>query len=101
MYGQLLPIMSSLSGFRWNFTFREDPTQRDQTRHCEYHKEHEHTIDECRHLHYLVDMVRVRLLSQYIKKMNGRLLGVVSKLPPAWFNQEKPRQSFTSFKDDP
>lgn len=54
--------MSGLPNFIWPFTLRV-------TRHCEYHKEHGHTTDECRHLYYLVeDMVRTNLLSQYIKK---------------------------------
>ena len=61
--------MTSLPGFRWSFTLKGDPAQRDQTWYCEYHKEHGHTTDECQYLLYLVeDIVRVDLLSQYVKK---------------------------------
>ncbi|KAL6348680.1 hypothetical protein AAG906_019379 [Vitis piasezkii] len=34
------------------------------------------------------------------RKMNDRLLGVVSRLLSAWFNHVEPRQSFTYFKED-
>lgn len=34
------------------------------------------------------------------RKVNGRLLRVVSRLQLTSFNQEEPRQSFTSFKED-
>ena len=87
------PISSGLSLLR-------DSPQWDQTRHCEYHKEHEHTIEECRHFRYLVEEWWESAWSPNMsRKVNDRPLGVTSKLQLAWFSQVEPYQSFTSFKE--
>lgn len=45
-----------------------DPAKRDQSRKCAYHKEHDHTTEKCRSLHYLVKkLIRVGHLKQHIR----------------------------------
>nr|CAN69509.1 hypothetical protein VITISV_012512 [Vitis vinifera] len=44
-----------LFDFRWPKPIKADPTKRDHSKKCAYHKEHEHTTEQCRSLHYLVE----------------------------------------------
>ena len=49
-------------------TPQREPTKRDYNRKCAYHKEHGHTTEQCRSLHYLVEkLIRARHLKQYIR----------------------------------
>ncbi|RVW96523.1 hypothetical protein CK203_029647 [Vitis vinifera] len=44
-----------------------DPTKRDRNRKCVYHKEHGHTTEQCKSLHYLVEkLIKVGHLKQYV-----------------------------------
>ncbi|KAL6333495.1 hypothetical protein AAG906_028680 [Vitis piasezkii] len=44
-----------------------DPAKRDRIKKCVYHKEHGHTTEQCRSLHYLVErLIRVGHLRQYV-----------------------------------
>ena len=44
-----------------------DLAKKDQSRKCTYHKEHGHTTEQCKSLHYLVKkLIRVGHLKQYI-----------------------------------
>ncbi|RVW97357.1 hypothetical protein CK203_026291 [Vitis vinifera] len=52
---------------RWLETIKTDPTKRDWSRKCACHKEHDHTMEQCRSLHYLLEkLVRVGHLKQYV-----------------------------------
>ncbi|KAL6327105.1 hypothetical protein AAG906_014349 [Vitis piasezkii] len=54
-YEKLLPMIQDLSDFRWPGPIRTDPSKRDHSKKCAYHKEHGHTTERCRSLHYLVE----------------------------------------------
>ena len=54
-YEKLIPMIQDLSDFRWPGPLRADPAQRDHSKKCAYHKEHGHTTEACRSLHYLVE----------------------------------------------
>ena len=54
-YEKLLPMIQDLSDFRWPGPIRADLAQRDHSKKCAYHKEHGHTTEACRSLHYLVE----------------------------------------------
>ena len=59
-YEKLLPMIRELSDFRWPEPLKANPTKRDRNRKCAYHKEHGHTMEQCKSLHYLVKrLVRV------------------------------------------
>ena len=63
LYEKFLPMIRELSDFRWSEPIKMDPTKRDQSRKCAYHKDHDHTTEQCRSLHYLVEkLIRVRHL---------------------------------------
>ena len=48
-------MIRELSDFRWPELIRTDPTKRDQSKKCVYHKEHGHTMEQCKSLHYLME----------------------------------------------
>ena len=67
-YEKLLPMIRDLSDFRWPGPIRADPSKRDHSKKCAYHKEHGHTMEQCRSLHYLVErLIKVRHLKQYVR----------------------------------
>ncbi|RVW65723.1 hypothetical protein CK203_057696 [Vitis vinifera] len=67
-YEKLLPMIQDLSDFMWPGPLKADPAQRDHSKKCAYHKEHGHTTETCRSLHYLVEMlIKVGHLKQYLR----------------------------------
>lgn len=67
-YEKLLPIIQNLPGFRWPRAIRSNPSERDRNKKCAYHKDHGHTTETCRSLHYLVeDLLKAGHLKQYIR----------------------------------
>ena len=72
LYEKLLPMIRELSDFRWPGPIRADPTKRDHSKKCAYHKEHRHTTEQCRSLHYLVErLIKEGHLKQYIPSEVG------------------------------
>ncbi|XP_010663850.1 uncharacterized protein LOC104882395 [Vitis vinifera] len=73
-YEKLLPMIQDLSNFRWPRPIRTDPAQRDHSKKCVYHKEHGHTTETCRSLHYFVEkLIKAGHLKQYLRsKARGR-----------------------------
>ena len=66
-YERLFPIIRDLSYFRWSKPIKTDPTKRDRDRRCFYHKDHGHTTEQCKSLHYLVEkLIKVGYLKQYV-----------------------------------
>ena len=67
-YEKLLPMIQDLSDFRWPGPIRKDPSKRDHSKKCAYHKEHGHTTERCRSLHYLVErLIKAGHLKQYLR----------------------------------
>ena len=61
-------MIHELSDFRWLEPLKMDPAKRDHNRKCAYHKEHGHTTEQCRSLHYLVEkLIKTGHLKQYIR----------------------------------
>ncbi|RVW51202.1 hypothetical protein CK203_084676 [Vitis vinifera] len=57
-----------MSDFRWPRPLGTDPSKRDYSKKCVFHKEHGHTTEECRCLHYLVErLIRAGDLKQYLR----------------------------------
>nr|CAN65131.1 hypothetical protein VITISV_005198 [Vitis vinifera] len=81
-YEKLLPMIQGLSDFRWPRPLGTDPTKRDHSKRCVFHKEHGHTTEECRCLHYLVErLIKAGNLKQYIRSEAG-----ACQVHPAWTN---------------
>nr|CAN82831.1 hypothetical protein VITISV_005335 [Vitis vinifera] len=71
-YEKLLPMIQGLSDFRWPRPLGTDPTKRDHSKRCAFHKEHGHTTEECRCLHYLVErFIRAGHLKQHLRSEAG------------------------------
>ncbi|RVW38424.1 hypothetical protein CK203_082349 [Vitis vinifera] len=84
-YEKLLPMIRELFNFRWPGPIKADPAKRDHSKKCAYHKEHGHTTEQCRSLHYLVErLIKAGYLKQYIHSMPGagRLPRVEPPGPP-------------------
>ncbi|WJZ94646.1 hypothetical protein VitviT2T_013486 [Vitis vinifera] len=47
-YEKLLPIIQGLSDFKWPRPIGTDPSTRDRSRRCAFHKDHGHTTETCR-----------------------------------------------------
>ena len=66
-YEKLLPMIRDLSDFRWPKPIRADLAKRDHNKKCAYHKEHGHTIEQCKSLPYLVErLIKAGSLKQYV-----------------------------------
>ncbi|XP_010662295.1 uncharacterized protein LOC104882067 [Vitis vinifera] len=66
-YEKLLPMIQNMSNFRWPGPLRTDPSKRDHSKICVYHKEHGHTTEACRSLHYFVErLIKAGHLKQYL-----------------------------------
>ncbi|RVW78934.1 hypothetical protein CK203_052341 [Vitis vinifera] len=73
LYEKLLLMIRDLSDFRWPEPIKMDPTKQDRSRRCTYHKDHDHTTEQCRSLHYLVErLIRARHLKQYVHTTGGQ-----------------------------
>lgn len=66
-YDKLLAKIQDPFDFRWPKPIKTNPMKQDRSRKCAYHKNHGHTMKQCRSLHYLVErLIRSRHLEQYI-----------------------------------
>ena len=66
-YEKLLPMIQGLSDFRWPRPQGTDPSTRDRSKRCAFHKEHGHTTETCRSLQYLVErLIKAGHLKQYL-----------------------------------
>ncbi|RVW52933.1 hypothetical protein CK203_072727 [Vitis vinifera] len=70
-YEKLLPMIQGLSDFRWPRPLGTDPTKRDHSKRCVFHKEHGHTTEECRCLITWSKAHKGGNLKQYIRSEAG------------------------------
>ncbi|RVW98096.1 hypothetical protein CK203_029014 [Vitis vinifera] len=71
-YEKLLPMIQGLSDFRWPRPQGTDPSTRDHSKRCVFHKEHSHTTQTCRSLQYLVErLIKAGHLKQYLRSDAG------------------------------
>ena len=67
-YEKLLPMIQDMFDFRWPRPLETDPSKRDHSKRCAFHKEHGHTTETCRCLHYLVERhIKAGHLKQYLR----------------------------------
>ena len=74
-YEKLLPMIQGLSDFKWPRPIGTDPSTRDRSRRCAFHKDHGHTTETCRALQYLVErLIKAGHLKQYLRSdTEGRI----------------------------
>ncbi|XP_059598988.1 uncharacterized protein LOC132255159 [Vitis vinifera] len=67
------PVMrNGLSDFKWPRPIGTDPSTRDRSRRCVFHKDHGHTTETCRAFQYLVErLIKAGHLKQYLRSDNG------------------------------
>ena len=71
-YEKLLPMIQGMSDFRWPRPLEANPSKRNHSKKCAFHKEHGHTTEECRCLHYLVErLIRAGHLKHYLRSDVG------------------------------
>ena len=71
-YEKLIPTIQGMFDFRWPRPLGTNPSKRDHSKKCVFHKEHGHTTEECRCLHYLVErLIRAGHLKQYLRSDAG------------------------------
>nr|CAN62122.1 hypothetical protein VITISV_016419 [Vitis vinifera] len=85
-YEKLLPMIQGLSDFKWPRPIGTDPSTRDRSKRCAFHKDHGHTIEACRSLQYLVEkLIKAGHLKQYVRSDAG------GKVTSQHHNPEAPR----------
>nr|CAN72341.1 hypothetical protein VITISV_025653 [Vitis vinifera] len=62
-YEKLLPMIQGLSDFIWPRPLETDPSKRDDSKRCVFHKEHDHTTETCRQKLLRAASVRERINS--------------------------------------
>ena len=68
LYEKLLPMIQDMFDFRWPRPLETDPSKRDHSKKCVFHKEYGHTTEACRCLHYLVErLIKAGHLKQYLR----------------------------------
>nr|CAN82731.1 hypothetical protein VITISV_022899 [Vitis vinifera] len=71
-YEKLLPMIQGLSDFKWPRPIGTDPSTRDRSKRCAFHKDHGHTTETCRSLQYLVErLIKAGHLKQYLRSDTG------------------------------
>nr|CAN84034.1 hypothetical protein VITISV_016994 [Vitis vinifera] len=71
-YEKLLPMIQGLSDFRWPRPLETDPSMRDRSKKCAFHKDHGHTTETCQSLQYLVErLIKAGHLKQYLRSEAG------------------------------
>ena len=68
IYERLIPMIRYLSNFRWPKSIKIDPARQDRNKMCSYHKNHNHTTEQFKSLHYLVEkLIKARHLKHYVR----------------------------------
>ena len=70
-YERLLPIIRDFLDFKWPALVQMDPSQRNRSLRCDYHRDHGHETDRCRSLKFLVEnLIKAGHLKRYIREID-------------------------------
>ena len=70
-YERLLPIIRDLLEFKWHASIQTNPSQRNKSLWCNYHRDRGHETNWYRSLKFLVEnFIKVRHLRRYIREPN-------------------------------
>ena len=72
-YERLLPLIHDLLDFKWPAPIHMDPSQRNLSIRCNYHRDHGHETNKCRSLKFLVErLIKARHLRRYIREVDRK-----------------------------
>ncbi|XP_065630547.1 uncharacterized protein LOC136067965 [Quercus suber] len=70
---QVLEKIKNDPHFKWPNKISGDPLKHNQSLHCQYHQEREHTTEDCKTLwNHLEQLVREGRLQQFLYRPNGQ-----------------------------
>ncbi|RVX06319.1 hypothetical protein CK203_027529 [Vitis vinifera] len=77
-------MIQGLSDFKWPRPIGTDPSTRDSSKRCAFHKDHGHTTEACWSLQYLVEkLIKAGHLKQYVSSdAEGKSLPNITTLKP-------------------
>ena len=68
-YDKLLPFIWDHPDFKWPTPIQYDPTQRNQSLRCDYHRDHGHETNQCRSLKFMVEkLIKIGHRRRYIRE---------------------------------
>ena len=68
-YERLLPVIRDLLEFKWPTPIQRDPSQRNKSLRCDYHKDHGHETDRCQSLKFMVEkFIKAGHLRRYVRE---------------------------------
>ncbi|KAL6338164.1 hypothetical protein AAG906_012861 [Vitis piasezkii] len=78
-YEKLLPMIQGLSDFRWPRPIEADPSLRDRSKKCAFHKDHGHTTETCRLLRAAsirerINSIRPGLTGEGLHPIDGTII---------------------------
>ena len=66
-----MPIFFYLLEFKWHAPIQTDPSQRNKSLRCDYHRDHGHETDRCRSLKFLVEkQIKAGHLKRYVRELD-------------------------------
>ena len=66
---RLLPVIRDLLEFKWPTPIQRDPSQRNKSLRCDYHKDHGHETDRCQSIKFMVEkFIKVGHLRRYVRE---------------------------------
>ena len=70
-YERLLPIICDFPEFKWPTPIQMDPSQRNKSLWCDYHKDHGHENNRCQSLKFLVEkLIKAGHLRRYVRELD-------------------------------
>ena len=70
-YEKLLPLICDFPDFKWLAPIQTDPSQRDSSIRCDYHRDHGHETNKCRSLKFMVQrLIKEGHLRRYIREVD-------------------------------
>ena len=70
-YERLLPLIRDLPYFKWPTPIQTNPSKRNPSVWCDYHRDHGHETNRCQSLKFLVEkLVKVGHLRRYVREVD-------------------------------
>ena len=71
-YERMLPLIRNLPDFKWPALIQMDPSQRNPSAGCDYHRDHGHETNRCRSLKFMMErLIKAGHLKKYVREVDG------------------------------
>ena len=68
-YDRLLPLIQDHPEFKWPPPMRANPDQRNRSLRCDYHRDHDHEMNQCQGLKFMIErLIRAGHLRRFIRE---------------------------------